>query len=69
MKPIFLLYLMLVLVTSLIFAVVYAAFAEIVEGNPETFSIGLGMVLLTGMYGMMDDIISNTTHDKLRKYE
>lgn len=62
-------YFILVLVTTIIFAVVYAGFKEVVEGNPETFSIGLGIVLLIGMYGMMDDIISNITHDKLKEYE
>ncbi|WP_276373078.1 hypothetical protein [Chryseolinea sp. H1M3-3] len=69
MKPIFLMYFSLVVVSMLIFAVVYTLFKDIVEAHPETFSIGLGTSLLIGMYGMMDNIISNTTHDKLPKYE
>jgi hypothetical protein len=53
-------YFSLILVTTMIFAVVYVSFKELVETNPETFSIGLVAVLLVGMYGMMDNIISNT---------
>jgi hypothetical protein len=53
----------------MIFAVVYVSFKDVVEANPEFFSIGLGTVLLIGMYGMMDNIVSNTTHDKLSEYE
>ena len=69
MKPVFLLYFMIVIVASLMFAVVYVLFTDVVESHPETFSIGLCVALLVGMYGMMDNIISNTTHDKANKYE
>lgn len=62
-------YFTLVIVSMLIFALVYVLFQDVVEGHPETFSIGLGTLLVTGMYGMMNNIISNTTHDKLPKYE
>ena len=68
MKPVFLLYFIIVIVASLMFAVVYVLFKDVVEANPETFSIGLCVTLLVGMYGMMDNIISNTTHDKVNKY-
>jgi hypothetical protein len=69
MKPNFLMYFVLIVVTTLIFAVVYSLFKDVVETNPESFSIGLGSVLLVGMYGMMNNIISNTSHDKLKEYE
>ena len=69
MKPIFLLYFVLIVVTTLIFAVIYASFKDLVETNPATFSIGLVMILLVGMYGMMDNIISNTTADKQKQLE
>lgn len=62
-------YFILIIVTTMIFAVVYVSFKDVVEANPEFFSIGLGAVLLIGMYGMMDNIVSNTTHDKLSEYE
>jgi hypothetical protein len=64
MKPIFLLYFVLVVVSTMIFAVVYAAFKDLVETNPETFSIGLLIILVVGMYGMMDNIISHTSQKK-----
>ena len=68
MKPIFLLYFMLIVVTTMIFAVIYVGFEDLVETNPETFSIGLVVILLVGMYGMMDNIISNTS-PKRQEYE
>jgi hypothetical protein len=69
MKPIFLMYFFLIVVTTLIFAVVYVSFKDIVESNPEPFSIGMVGILLAGMYGMMDNIISNTTADKQKQLE
>ena len=62
-------YFMIILVTAMIFAVVYVLFKDVVEANPGIFSIGLGMIVLVGMYGMMNNIVSNTTHDKLKGYE
>ena len=69
MKPIFLMYFFLIVVTTLIFAVVYVSFTDMVESNPEPFSIGMVVILLVGMYGMMDNIISNTTADKQKQLE
>ena len=69
MKPIFLMYFFLIVVTTLIFAVVYVSFTDIVESNPESFSIGMVAILLVGMYGMMDNIISNTTAAKQKQLE
>jgi hypothetical protein len=48
---------------------VYVLFKDVVETNPESFSIGLGTILLVGMYGMMDNIVSNTSHDKIKEFE
>jgi len=69
MKPIFLMYFSLIVVASLIFAGVYVSFTDVVESNPEPFSIGMVVVLLIGMYGMMDNIISNTTVNNPKLYE
>ena len=69
MKPNFLLFFIIILVTAMTFAVVYVLFKDVVETNPGKFSIGLGAILLAGMFGMMNNIISNTTHDKLKEYE
>lgn len=62
-------YFFLIVVTTLIFAVVYVSFTDMVESNPEPFSIGMVVILLTGMYGMMDNIISNTTADKQKQID
>jgi len=62
-------YFTLILITTMIFAVVYVSFKDVVETNPETFSIGLVGVLVVGMYGMMDNIISNTSRDKQKELE
>lgn len=69
MKPNFLLYFIIIIASTLTFAVVYVLFKEVVETNPESFSIGLGTILLVGMYGMMDNIISNTTRNKVKEFE
>ena len=62
-------YFFLIVVTTLIFAIVYVSFTDMVESNPEPFSIGMVIILLVGMYGMMDNIISNTTADKQKQLE
>ncbi len=69
MKPNFLVYFTLIIASTLIFAFVYVFFKDVVETNPESFSIGLGTILLVGAYGMMDNIISNTTREKLEELE
>jgi uncharacterized membrane protein len=69
MKPNFLLYFIIIIASTLCFAVVYVLFKDVVETNPESFSIGLGAILLVGMYGMMDNIISNTSRDRMKEFE
>ena len=53
----------------MIFAFVYVFFKDVVETNPESFSIGLSTILLAGAYGMMDNISSNTTRQKMEEFE
>lgn len=69
MKPNFLMYFSLIVITSLAFALIYVLFKDVVEAYPQTFSISLTSILVLGMYGMMDNIVSHTTHDKLKEYE
>jgi hypothetical protein len=69
MKPNFLVYFTLIISSALIFAVVYVFFKDVVETNPGSFSIGLGSILLVGAYGMLDNISSNTTRDKVEEFE
>ena len=69
MKPNFLVYFTLIISSALIFAAVYVFFKDLVETNPESFSIGLGTILLVGAYGMLDNISSNTTREKVEEFE
>ncbi len=68
MKPNFLKYFSLILIATMLFAVVYVSFKDLVETNPETFSIGLVTVLVVGMWGMMNNIISNAPQKEQNEY-
>ena len=58
---------MLILVTTVIFAVVYGSFKNVVESYPITFSLVLITTLLVGMYGITDNIIFQQAHTKYTK--
>jgi hypothetical protein len=61
------LYVVLILVTTVIFAVVYGSFKNVVETYPITFSLILITTLLVGMYGITDNIIFQQAHTKYTK--
>ena len=67
MKTAPLLYLVLILVTTMTFAVVYSSFTNVVESYPVTFSLILITTLLVGMYGIADNIIFKQAHTKYTK--
>jgi hypothetical protein len=69
MKPNFLVYFTIIIASALTFAFVYVFFKDVVETNPESFSIGLGTILLVAAYGMLDNIASNTTRDKVEEFK
>ncbi|MBA4058507.1 MAG: hypothetical protein C0490_27565 [Marivirga sp.] len=58
----------LMVVSALSFAAVYVYFQSLVETNALAFSIGLVTVMIVGMYGMMDSIVSCTTVEKQKVY-
>ncbi len=60
-------YVILILVTTMIFAVVYGSFKNVVETYPVTFSLILITTLMVGMYGITDNIIFNQAHTKYTK--
>jgi hypothetical protein len=60
-------YVILILVTTVIFAVVYGSFKNVVETYPVTFSLILITTLLVGMYGITDNIIFQQAHTKYTK--
>ena len=59
--------LLLILVTTVIFAVVYGSFKNVVETYPVTFSLILITTLMVGMYGITDNIIFQQAHTKYTK--
>lgn len=68
MKPSFLMFFFLMVASALSFAAVYVYFQSVVETNALAFSTGLVTVMVVGMYGMMDSIISGTTVEKQKVY-
>lgn len=58
----------LMVASALSFAAVYVYFQSVVETNALAFSTGLVTVMVVGMYGMMDSIISGTTVEKQKVY-
>ena len=67
MKPALVLYFALILGMSMIFALVYTLFKNVVESYPVTFSLILITTLLVGMYGITDNIICQEAHTKYTK--
>ena len=54
--------------SSVIFAGIYVYFQTLVESNAMAFSIGLVSIMIVGMFGMMNSIISETTVEKQKVY-
>ena len=55
------------LVTTVIFAVIYGSFKNVVETYPVTFSLILITTLIVGMYGITDNIIFQEAPTKYTK--
>lgn len=58
----------LMVISATLFAGLYVYFQTLVESNALAFSIGLVIIMVTGMFGMMHSIISETTIEKKRIY-
>jgi hypothetical protein len=54
--------------SSMVFAGIYVFFQSVVETNAMAFSIGMLSIMVTGMLGMMNSIISETTVEKQNIY-
>jgi hypothetical protein len=68
MKTTFLLFFFLMIASAVVFAAIYVFFQPVVETNAMAFSIGMVSVMVIGMYGMMNSIISATTVEKQKIY-
>lgn len=68
MKPTFLAFFFLMVVSATVFAALYVYAQEMVETHALAFSTGLVITMVIGMFGMMNAIISETTVEKQKVY-
>jgi hypothetical protein len=54
--------------SAIVFAGIYIFFQSLVETNAMAFSIGMLSIMVIGMLGMMNSIISQTTVEKQEIY-
>ena len=58
----------LMLTSATVFAALYVYFQPLVEKNALAFSIGLVVIMIVGMFGMMNSIINGTTVEERKVY-
>ena len=68
MKPSFLMFFFLMLISATVFAALYVYFQPLVEKNALAFSIGLVVIMIVGMFGMMHSIINGTAVEENKMY-
>jgi hypothetical protein len=66
MKPIFVILLLMIVLSSSAFVMIYNQWKDIVEGNPVIFAIGLISIVLSGAIGMLYMIISRPALQPVR---
>lgn len=54
--------------SAILFAGIYVFFPSVVEANAMAFSIGMMSIMIIGMLGMMNSIISETIVEKQEIY-
>jgi hypothetical protein len=60
MKPVFLVFFFLIVFSAIVFAGIYVFYQRVVETNPLVFSAGLVTIVVVGMFGMINSIVSDT---------
>ena len=55
-------------ISATVFAGLYVYFKPLVEKNALAFSVGLVVVMIIGMFGMMNSIINGTTVEEKKLY-
>lgn len=68
MKPTFLMFFFLMVVSATVFAGLYVYFQPLVEKNALAFSVGLVVIMIVGMFGMMHSIINGATIEDKKLY-
>jgi len=66
MKPIFVIFFLLIILASAAFVMVYNYSPELVEAHPEFFAGGLVCVMMVSMGGMMYSLISASSVPRVR---
>jgi hypothetical protein len=60
MKTTFLVFFFFMVGSATVFAGIYVFFQSLVESNAMAFSLGMVSIMVTGMFGMVNSIISAT---------
>jgi hypothetical protein len=68
MKTTFLVFFFLMVASAIVFAGIYVFYQPLVESNAMAFSLGMVSIMVIGMLGMMNSIISGTTVEKQKIY-
>lgn len=68
MKPSFLMFFFLMVVSATLFAALYVYFQPLVERNALAFSVGLVVIMIVGMFGMMHSIINGNAIEEKKVY-
>lgn len=66
MKPIFVILLLVVVLSSSAFVMIYSYWKDIVEANPILFAVGLISIAMSGAFGMLYMIISRPALQPVR---
>ena len=68
MKTTFLFFFFMMVASAMVFAGIYVFFQSMVETHAMAFSIGMVSIMIIGMLGMMNSIISATTAERQKIY-
>ncbi|MEO5978635.1 MAG: hypothetical protein ABIS36_19575 [Chryseolinea sp.] len=68
MKPSFLMFFFLMVLSATIFAGFYVYFQSLVESHALEFSVGLVVIMIVGMFGMMHSIINTASIEEKKVY-
>ena len=68
MKATFLMFFFFMVASAIVFAGIYVFFQSMVESHAMAFSVGMVSVMVIGMFGMVNSIISATTVEEQKIY-
>jgi len=68
MKATFLMFFFFMVASAIVFAGIYVFFQSLVESHAVAFSVGMVSIMVIGMFGMVNSIISATTIEEQKIY-